>query len=522
MKAVIYCRVSTEGQEEYGSSLESQRAACLCKAEELGYEVSPEDVFLETWSGATLERPLLNRIRELARLKLRNAVICYSTDRLARNPIHIAIIAEECEKKDVNLVFVSEPLDNSPEGQLIRYVKGFAAQIEREKIRERSLRGKREWCKKGKLATGGALPYGYRRETGQRVIYEPEANVVRTMFHWLAYEGYTLYRCAMRLKALGIAKRNGSAWLNTEIYRIVTNPAYKGETYAFRYMVVEPKNPKKELRRYPKTRHILRPEEEQIPIPNATPAIVDVETWERAQAQLKLNNQRSKRNRKRNYLLVGRFRCGACGRAIVGSIKKKGGREYGFYRCIRKINPALYGQCDSHIISQSKAERIVKEQVIRMVSNPELVLAGLREQSGSNSLAIFEADEVLLTSSLAQRKEELERYISLYGRGNIPFEILDRNVQKATKEIEELEAKLAELEGRKQEIHFSHAKLDNATKFLWNLSRKLDDPEIVKLALEALDIKVIMERDGAIKIDGLLPVHVEPSGQLVYANSSHW
>ena len=38
--------------------------------------------------------------------------------------------------------FVTEPLDNSPEGHLIRYVKGYAAQIEREKIIDRTVRGR--------------------------------------------------------------------------------------------------------------------------------------------------------------------------------------------------------------------------------------------------------------------------------------------------------------------------------------------------------------------------------------------
>ena len=113
MIAAIYCRVSTKGQKDEGSSLESQREACLKLASERGYDVP--HIFEEDWTGATLDRPRLNQVRSLIREKAIDAVICYATDRLARNPIHIAIIAEECDKKGIELIFVTEPLDNSPE-----------------------------------------------------------------------------------------------------------------------------------------------------------------------------------------------------------------------------------------------------------------------------------------------------------------------------------------------------------------------------------------------------------------------
>jgi site-specific DNA recombinase len=68
MRAAIYCRVSTSGQAENGTSLESQRDACLKLAAERGYEVPTECVFVEDLSGADLDRPLLERVRELVRV----------------------------------------------------------------------------------------------------------------------------------------------------------------------------------------------------------------------------------------------------------------------------------------------------------------------------------------------------------------------------------------------------------------------------------------------------------------------
>ena len=101
MRAVIYCRVSTTGQAENGTSLESQRQACLDLASERGYEIPPEYVFMEDWSGADLDRPKLERAWELVRGTLAQTLICYSVDRLARDPIHVGIVAEECAKREV-------------------------------------------------------------------------------------------------------------------------------------------------------------------------------------------------------------------------------------------------------------------------------------------------------------------------------------------------------------------------------------------------------------------------------------
>ena len=111
MQAVIYCRVSTSGQAENGTSLESQRDPCLELASAQGYKVSPENILLEDFTGADLERPKLDRARELVRSGEVQALICYAVDRLARDPIHVGIIAEECAKREAELLFVLEPRD---------------------------------------------------------------------------------------------------------------------------------------------------------------------------------------------------------------------------------------------------------------------------------------------------------------------------------------------------------------------------------------------------------------------------
>ena len=108
--AAIYCRVSTEDQEREGTSLDSQLEACLRKADELGYEVPEEFIILETYSGLTLGRPELPRLRQWVRDKEVDAVIGYTLDRLSRDPVHFIILQEELEKTGVTLILVTETI----------------------------------------------------------------------------------------------------------------------------------------------------------------------------------------------------------------------------------------------------------------------------------------------------------------------------------------------------------------------------------------------------------------------------
>jgi len=182
MRAAIYCRVSTEDQEREGTSLDSQLEACLKKGHELGYEVSEEFIILETYSGLTLDRPKLPRLRQWVRDKEVDAVIGYTLDRLSRDPVHFIILQEELEKAGVALILVTETIDSSDLGRLITYIKGYAAKLEVEKIRERTMRGARTRADQGKIPIGGTgRLYGYSyivgkgEHEGVRYINEEEA-----------------------------------------------------------------------------------------------------------------------------------------------------------------------------------------------------------------------------------------------------------------------------------------------------------------------------------------------------------
>ena len=176
MKVAIYCRVSTDNQESEGTSLQTQREACLKYCQDKGYDAAYR--FSETYSGLTLDRPKLNELRELIRNEQIDALVVYCLDRLSRDPTHGVILTEELEKHGVNLEAVIEDVDNSELGKLISYIRGFSSKLEAEKIRERTIRGRMQRAKEGRQPGGRAL-YGYDLVEGRHVVNEEEAKVVQ-------------------------------------------------------------------------------------------------------------------------------------------------------------------------------------------------------------------------------------------------------------------------------------------------------------------------------------------------------
>jgi DNA invertase Pin-like site-specific DNA recombinase len=139
-RTAIYPRVSTGHQEHDGTSLASQEEQCRRFAAQRGYVVDESRVHRGVHTGTELwEWPQLSRLREAVRSHDIDVIIAYAIDLLSRDPVHLGVLISEADHHGVSVDFVTEPLDNSPEGQLIRFVRGDAAKVEHEKNRDRTL-----------------------------------------------------------------------------------------------------------------------------------------------------------------------------------------------------------------------------------------------------------------------------------------------------------------------------------------------------------------------------------------------
>ncbi len=233
--AAIYARVSSDKQRE-ASTIASQTAALIGFARSRGYQVPTEWVFEdEGYSGASLVRPGLERVRDLAAEGQIEAVLVYAPDRLSRKYAYQILLIEELARHGVDTVFMQAPQAATAEDQLLVQFQGMIAEYERAQILERSRRGKRHRARQGQVNVLSGAPYGYRyvrKSDDAAARYEinhAEADIVRTVYDHYVGAGMSIGAITRLLNERGVPTRKQiSRWERTTVWAILRNPAYKG------------------------------------------------------------------------------------------------------------------------------------------------------------------------------------------------------------------------------------------------------------------------------------------------------
>jgi site-specific DNA recombinase len=324
-RAITYSRVS--GDDSKKDSIKSQLDMGRDYCQQKGYRIV-EEMFEDPkkhTSGYDIDLPVLNQIIEMAHAGQLDVLVVRELDRLSRSLAKQLIIEEKLKRAGVRVEYVLESYADSAEGRLQKHIKATVAEYEREKIKERMARGRRERAKSGFVVPTGPKPYGYKsvkreNERWYLEVCEDEARIVRLIFEWyIGNQEMTLQAIANRLNEMDIPTRSKKVpWRQITVRCIIVNETYAGVWY------------------YGK-----RGKQGYDPIPVNVPPIVEREVWELAQAKLPVNRQMSKRNRKRPYLFANRLRCGDCGYSIVGTTAWE--EKYKYYRCCSKTNAA---NCD--------------------------------------------------------------------------------------------------------------------------------------------------------------------------------
>ena len=499
MKAAIYCRVSTDNQEREGTSLHTQLENCLKYCESKGYDVSNR--FSEAYSGLSLGRPELDKLRELVRDEQMDVIVCYSLDRLSRDPGHGVIIIQELEKHGVKLETVTEDVDNSELGKLISYIRGYASKVEAEKIRERTMRGRRARAKEGRFCSGGAKLYGYdyikvsQANGGRRVINEVEASWVQQAYQWLVNEGMSTNAITYRLRDLNAPSKSGKIWNRRSVQAMLKNPAYIGKTYVF-------------------TSHggkkFSLPKEDWIEIPGVTPAIITPELFEAAQKQLETNRDNSPRNTKQQYLLRGHIRCRHCGRIYQGDTAKNTLKNKiylrRFYRCTGKRKMwAPVERCQNKGWSANKLEGLVWAKLEEYLSKPELIFHELEKQSqNANSLGAFESERKHIERQLKAADHEQRQLLQWALKGFPEGQVEDEN-RRINKTCETLQRRKAELEAQIEASRDAIINIPKLQHTIELLQRQLKDPDfaVKRDFMESMGITVWLDGES-VNITGIL------------------
>ncbi len=225
MRAAIYARVSTERQGR-DQTIDSQLDALRRWAAAHGHELKDDHVYIdEGYSGARLDRPALDRLRDAAHEGEFEVVGVYSPDRLARRYAYQILLLEEFRKAACEVEFIERPISDDPHDQLLLQIQGAIAEYERAVLAERFRRGKLQKARDGQWV-GGQGSYGYRYVPrrdgvpGHLEIDDDEAAVVRMLYRWLIDERMTVRQIIKRLAAGPWRPRNGKRiWSNAVVHR---------------------------------------------------------------------------------------------------------------------------------------------------------------------------------------------------------------------------------------------------------------------------------------------------------------
>jgi site-specific DNA recombinase len=246
MPVALYARVSTPNQQQEGT-IASQVQGLRGDIHQHGGDLLPEHESRdEGSSGARLDRPALDRLRDAAQRGEFDAVAVLSPDRLARHDAHQWLLIEEFEQRHIQLIFLQNPFGDTPQGQLLTQMQGMIAEYERAQILERTRRGRLEQARRGECIPWAYSCYGYRdlpkrHGSPPQVVIEPvAAEVVRSLYRAIVEEHLSCRQLTKRLNASHTPTPAGKSqvWHPATVSSILTNRVYAGQArYHYRQPV---------------------------------------------------------------------------------------------------------------------------------------------------------------------------------------------------------------------------------------------------------------------------------------------
>src|SRR5580693_2110068 len=388
MRVAVYARVSTTRQAQ-AQGIEQQLDRLRAVAAERGWTLEEQHVYRDDgYSGASLGRPGLDRLRDHSALAELDLVLVTAPDRLARNYVHQVLLIDELAGHGCQVEFLDRPMSADPHDQLLLQIRGAVAEYERTLIAERMRRGRQARLRAGTLLPWTTAPFGYRLDPerprrADAVRVDPgEAALVAQLFDWYLEPQATIYRLARRLTDLGVpAPRGGPRWNTASVRGILRNPSYAGRAVSNRTQVAPARGRKSAmLPAGPGVSHAPRPEQDWITVP--VPAIVSEEAFAQVQAKLDANQQTASRNTRHQYLLRALISCGAC-RLTCGVRQTQAG--YRYYQCRGRTDPLRVAQsqpCTARYIPAGQLDQLVWADLCALVTDPAQVARALAPAPG--------------------------------------------------------------------------------------------------------------------------------------------
>jgi site-specific DNA recombinase len=512
-KAIIYVRVSTDEQAK-GYSLSTQVQACKDFATERGYDVVA--TYSEDYSGATIDRPELNKVREHVSRETIERMVVYDIDRLARKSVYQMLIEEELRQVGTIIEFVIGQYEDTDEGRLQKQIRASIAEYEKAKILERSKRGKRGKAQGGYVLVGARPPYGYQVESEPHkawfVIDEDEARIIHLVFQWYVYgdeQGIpmSIFGITSKLTEMGIPtrgdkqrhvskKQRAGVWSDKMVRNILKNETYVGIWYYGKTKMI---SDGKESTRNGKNKRGLgkqvpRSRDEWISV--EVPSIISRRDYEKAQERLLLNLEQAKRNNYHEYLLGRRLRCSVCGYSIVGMQRRVNNRYYRCNGAWRKPKVCFMPHFRVDLV-----DSIVWQWIKEILEDPEYSIGGLRGMQEDS----IQANQALITrlkiieEQLNEVEQQKSRLLDLYLGGDFPKEMLQERKARLEETIVNLQREQTDVLAHIQTQVISDDDIAEIEAFCADIRLRIDNPsfEVQRQIVEFLDVrgKLAIEND---------------------------
>lgn len=518
VQVAIYARVSSERQASE-HTIASQVAALEDRVAADGLHLLPDLRFIDDgYSGSTLLRPALERLRDAAPAGQLDRLYVHAPDRLARSYAHQVLLVDELRSCGVELVFLNHPLGQSAEDELLLQVQGIIAEYERAKTLERSRRGKRHAAQQGAVGVLSGAPYGYRYllkgEGGGQARYEivlEDAGVVRQIFEWVGQDRLTLREVRRRLHQAAIPTRTGKAWWDAcTLLQLLRNPAYIGRA-AYGKTRNGPRSPS--LRpghgrsAHPRqlSASVSVSPDEWIRIP--VPALVGEEVFATVQDQLDENRQRARHGRRgARWLLQGLICCAQCGYSYCGRASRCNGKtmDYGYYRCTGNDVHRDEGitVCTNKPVRTDRVEAAVWQEVHGLLEEPDRLqqeyerrLQDSAEREGGDGVTAHE-------SQLRKLHRGMGRLIDSYADGVIEQEDFTPRIARfkeriaiVERDLEAVRAMAAQQEELRLVIgrldDFAATVRDNLDQVDWNARQTIIRTLVRRVEIDLEEIRVI-------------------------------
>jgi site-specific DNA recombinase len=524
MNIALYARVSTGNQQQKQTIEQQLTRLRACVEAHPDWHLSDTHIYRDDgYTGASLNRPGLDRLREQAAMAAFELVLITAPDRLARKYVHQLLLMEELVGLGCQIEFVERPMkDDDPHDQLVLHIRGAVAEYERSLIADRMRRGRQAKLRNGMLLPWTVAPYGYlldaeRPRDPSRVQIDPvKAAVVQQIFAWYTdlQQSVSLYGVAKQLNDDGIpAPRNGKHWSAAAIRGILRNPAYTGTAYSGRTRSVPAQQRKSALQ--PVGPGVsVQPTPPQAWIGVTVPALIAQETFDLAQQRLEQNKQLARRNNHaQDYLLRSLVSCGQCQLACTGRTCG----DYIYYVCCGRsdsLGTPKAERCTARYVPARQLDDLIWQDLCTILTDPACITHELaRAHAGEWLPQALQARRQTLNQAIAQLERQQARLLDVYLAEVIGRDEFERKRQELTHSYQGLQQQLRQLEAQVQKQIDLAALTVGIQAFCQRIQTTLDDLDFAqRRQLVELLVDRVVVNDDQVEIRYVIPT--SPNGEI--------